>query len=132
MLLMSPIIPALNDTEIEVLLARAAEAGARAADYIFLRLPRELQELFREWLEAHQPLKAQRVLNRLCEIHGGDLYRSGFGIRQSGSGDYANMIRQRFSLAARRNGLERSLPRMDCTRFRPPAHGPIQMDLFAD
>lgn len=132
MLLMSPIIPALNDTEIETLLARAAEAGARAADYILLRLPLELRDLFEEWLETHQPLKAQRVLNRLREVHGGDLYRPGFGIRQSGSGDYANMIRQRFSLAARRHGLDRSLPPLDCSAFRIPPEGPVQTDLFSE
>ena len=132
MLLMSPIIPALNDVEIEKMLARAAEAGAQAADFILLRLPLELRDLFKEWLEAHQPLRTQHVFSLLREVHGGDIYRSGFGVRQSGTGEYANMIRQRFRLAARRHALDNTLPPLDCSQFRVPQQGPIQQDMFAE
>jgi DNA repair photolyase len=128
--LMAPIIPALTDGEIETLLARAAEAGAAHASYILLRLPLELKELFREWLEAHVPLRARHVLSLLEDAHGGRVYRSEFGLRQSGSGPYADMIGQRFRLASKRHGL--NVPRLDLDTnlFRPPVSGPIQTRLF--
>lgn len=128
--LMAPIIPALTDPEIETLLARAAEAGARSAGHILLRLPLELEELFREWLETHVPLRASHVLSRLRDVHGGKVYRSGFGLRQSGSGPYAEMIFQRFRLAAKRNGLDQAAIDLDTHQFRPPVPRPIQTSLF--
>lgn len=128
--LMAPIIPALTDTGIETLLARAAEVGATHAGYILLRLPLELDELFREWLDLHVPQRAERVMNRLRDVHGGRIYRSGFGLRQEGSGPYADIIRQRFRLASKRNGLNTPEIGLDTSRFRPPVLGPVQTSLF--
>jgi DNA repair photolyase len=129
-ILMAPIIPVLTDGEIESLLARAAHAGATHAGYIMLRLPLELDELFGEWLAVHTPLQAHRVLDRLRDMYGGKSYRAEFGLRQSGSGPYADMIRQRFRLASKRNGLDAAALDLDTTQFRPPASGPVQTSLF--
>jgi DNA repair photolyase len=129
-ILMAPIIPVLTDGEIESLLARAAHAGATHAGYIMLRLPLELDELFGEWLAVHTPLRARRVLDRLRDMYGGKSYRAEFGLRQSGSGPYADMIRQRFRLASKRNGLDAAALDLDTTQFRPPASGPVQTSLF--
>lgn len=128
--LMAPIIPALTDAEIERLLAQAARAGASHAGYVMLRLPLELEELFREWLEAHVPQRARHVLSRLQDIHGGKSYRSSFGLRQAGSGPYADMIHQRFRLASKRNGLDGAGLGLDTSQFRRPIEGPIQTSLF--
>jgi DNA repair photolyase len=128
--LMAPIIPALTDAEIETLLAQAAEAGATGAAYTLLRLPLELNDLFTEWLHTHVPLRAQHVLSRIRDVHGGKIYRSEFGVRHIGSGEYAAMIRQRFQLAAKRLGLGAATMNLDSRQFRPPSIGPIQMELF--
>jgi DNA repair photolyase len=127
---MAPVIPVVTDGEIESLLARAAEAGATHAGYILLRLPLELKELFREWLEIHAPLKANHVFSRLQDAHGGKSYRAEFGLRHSGSGPYADMIRQRFRLAAKRHGLNAQSIALDTRLFQAPRSGPIQTCLF--
>ncbi|MGZ8216561.1 PA0069 family radical SAM protein [Methylomagnum sp.] len=129
-MLMAPIIPALTDNEIESLLAQAAEAGATQAGYILLRLPLELNDLFREWLETHAPLRASHVFSRLRDAHAGKNYRSEFGLRQSGSGAYADMIGQRFRLACKRNGLNKATLDLETGLFRPPMLGPFQTSLF--
>lgn len=130
-LLMAPIIPALTDNEIETLLAEATAAGASQAGYILLRLPLELTELFREWLEVHAPLRASHVFSRLRDSHDGKSYRSEFGLRQSGSGAYADMIGQRFRLACKRNGLNQKMTlNLETGLFRPPVVGPVQTSLF--
>lgn len=128
--LMAPVIPALTDSEIETLLAQAAAAGASQAGYILLRLPLELNELFREWLDTHQPLRASHVFSRLAEAHAGKSYRSEFGLRQSGRGAYADMIGQRFRLACKRNGLNKATLDLETGLFRPPVAGPVQTSLF--
>jgi DNA repair photolyase len=128
--LMAPLIPVLTDGEIESLLARAAEAGAAHAGYILLRLPLELTELFREWLEFHYPLKASHVFSRLRDVHGGKDYRAQFGLRHSGSGPYADMIRQRFRLASRRHGLNARTLQLNMALFHAPASRPVQTSLF--
>jgi DNA repair photolyase len=119
--LVAPLIPVLTDSELETILEAAADAGAHVADYVLLRLPHELAELFPEWLEAHRPLQAQHVLSRLREMRGGDLYDSRFGHRMSGTGPYADIIRRRFHLACQRLGLNRRLPALRTDLFRPPA-----------
>jgi len=131
-LLMAPIIPALNDTEIESVLGRAVNAGAIHATWILLRLPHELKQIFVEWLEAHMPERAGHVLSLLRQASGGKDYDHRFGVRQRGRGPYAEMINQRFTTACTRLGIAsgRYRAELDCTRFRRPA-GP-QMALAID
>jgi DNA repair photolyase len=122
-LLMAPIIPAINDAEIESVLSRAAAAGAIHATWILLRLPHELKQIFVEWLEAHMPERAGHVMSLLRQASGGKDYDNRFGIRQRGRGPYANMINQRFTNTCARHGIRsgRYRDRLDCSQFRPPA-----------
>jgi len=117
----APVIPQLTDRELEAILEAAAAAGARHAAWTMLRLPREVAPLFRAWLDTHYPLRATHVMSIVRQIRGGHDYQSGFGIRMSGQGEFADLIRKRFALACKRLGLnaERDLP-LDTTRFRPP------------
>jgi len=130
--LTAPIIPAINDHEIEAILRRAADAGATTASYVLLRLPLEIKELFEEWLRAHFPGRADRVLSLIRQSHGGALYRAEFGTRMRGSGAYADMIRKRHRLACDRLDLSasRAAWTLDTGKFRPPAMPGDQMSLF--
>ena len=131
-LLMAPIIPAVNDCEIEQVVGRAAAAGATNAAWILLRLPHELKEIFRDWLEEHMPDRAGHVMSLVRQSGGGRDYDNRYGLRQTGRGPYADMLGQRFRTACRRAGLvadDRSVP-LDCSRFRPPTGG--QMTLALD
>ena len=118
--MMAPIIPALNDHEIEKVLAAAKAAGVREAGYVLLRLPLEIKALFREWLQEHQPGRARRVINRMLEMHDGQDYRSEFRLRQTGSGPYASQIAQRFRMAKRRLGLDDERMPLRTDLFRRP------------
>lgn len=119
--LIAPVIPALTDPEMERILEAGLQAGARWASYIVLRLPYEVRDLFREWLEAHYPGKAPRVLSLMRQMRGGREYDSRFTSRMRGTGPYAELLRARFHLACRRLGLAttRGEP-LDVTRFRSP------------
>jgi len=128
--LSSPMIPGLNDSELERILEAAAEAGARSAGYVILRLPHELKQLITEWLETHYPLKAKHVLSLLRQMHGGQLYDGEFGKRMKGTGPYAELLRRRFETACRRLGLSRSPVPLDTSRFEPPRRPGDQLDLF--
>ncbi len=127
----APIIPALTDHEIEAIIEAAAKRGARGVNWILLRLPLEIKDLFREWLEAHVPDRAEHVLNRIKDCHGGQIYTSQFGDRMRGSGPYAEMIRQRVEQAAKRHGLGGRDWRLDLARFQVPPGSATQPDLFA-
>src|SRR5262245_20389060 len=108
--MVAPILPAINDSQIESILGAAREVGALEAGYVLLRLPLELKELFREWLATEFPERAARVISILRSMHGGKDYVSQFGLRQRGNGPYAEQIGLRFRLAAKRLGLnERNL-----------------------
>lgn len=127
----APIIPALNDAEIEALLSAAAEAGASAAGYVLLRLPMELKDLFHEWLAQHVPDRAARVINLLREMRGGGDYDARWFERGRGRGAYAELIAHRFQRAAAAHGLDRPRPPMRTDLFRP-AEGPdgqMRLDL---
>ncbi len=126
----APIVPGLNDHEIEALLEAGGEAGAESASYVLLRLPLELKQLFREWLEEQFPDRANRVINLLQGMHGGVDYRSEFGLRQRGTGPFAELIAQRFRNAARRNGLNERRLTMRTDLFRPPVGADGQMSLL--
>lgn len=127
----APVVPAINDHEMEDVLAAAANAGARRAGYLLLRLPGEVRELFYEWLEIHYPERTNRVRNRIRELRGGRDNDPRFGHRMRGQGPWANLLRRRFEEACRRTGLEngRSRP-LAADSFRPPSRAPGQMALF--
>ncbi|MFG1307939.1 PA0069 family radical SAM protein [Xanthobacter tagetidis] len=128
--LTAPIIPALNDMEIERILDAAKAAGASEAGYVTLRLPLEIADLFREWLVAHFPDKARHVLALVRQMNGGKDYDSTFGKRQRGAGPYAWTIGRRFEIAARRLGLEGRGLKLSTAHFRRPAAKGEQLSLF--
>jgi DNA repair photolyase len=128
--MVAAIIPAINDAEIEAILARAQAMGARDAGYVLLRLPLEVRELFAEWLGAHYPDKLKHVLSLLRSARDGKLYDPRFGARMTGSGPYAWMIRRRFEAAAARLGLGRSRVPLRCDLFRPPVRAGEQLRLL--
>jgi DNA repair photolyase len=104
-LLFAPVIPALNDSELETVLASSREAGATAAAYILLRLPLEIRDLFFEWLHQHYPLRAGHVISLLRQSRGGADYDGRFGHRMRGTGAFADLLAQRFRVACKRLGL---------------------------
>jgi len=118
--LVAPIIPAVNDPEIEAILEAARDHGAGSASWVLLRLPLEIEDLMTEWLRTHVPDRADRVLSLVRQSRGGRLYRSDWGKRMSGEGPYAQMIAQRFRLACDRLGLTRRTADLDLSQFRPP------------
>ena len=126
--LIAPIIPAINDSEIETILTRAHAAGAREAGYVLLRLPLELRDLFSEWLVTHFPAKARHVLSLVRSTRDGKLYDASFDKRMKGSGPYAWMIGRRFEIAAARLGFSQTRLRTDL--FRAPNCGAEQLALF--
>jgi DNA repair photolyase len=128
--LTAPIIPALNDSEMESILEAARDAGAREAGFVTLRLPLELKELFREWLETDHPNRAARVISILRSMNGGRDYISEFGIRQRGTGPYAEQIGLRFRLACRRLRLNKRSLKLRTDLFTPPVPKGGQMRLF--
>ena len=129
--LSAPMIPALNDREMEAILARARDAGASVAGYTLLRLPLELKALFKEWLETHAPQKAAHVLSLVAQCHGGKLYDSAWSKRMVGGGPYAEMLAARFDRACRKLGYApRSTHMLDTGRFRPLPQKGDQLALF--
>ena len=128
--LTAPLIPALNDMEVERILDAAKAAGASEAGYVTLRLPLEIADLFREWLVAHYPEKARHVLTLMREMHGGKDYDSTFGTRGRGIGPYAWTIGRRFEIAARRLGLAGRGLKLTTDHFRRPAAPGQQLSLF--
>lgn len=129
--LVAPVIPAITDHEMEDILAAARQAGATSAGYVLLRLPHELKLLFREWLQDHYPDRAAHVMSLISQARGGKDYDARFGVRMKGTGPYAELLRARFELAARKLGLIPSGDRhdLDTSLFRPPAAGAAQMTL---
>ncbi|MCK6453681.1 MAG: PA0069 family radical SAM protein [Alphaproteobacteria bacterium] len=127
--MVAPIIPAINDAEIERILAAVAAAGARQAGYVLLRLPLEIKGLFEEWLEAHAPGKAGRVLDLIRDVRDGKLNSAEFGKRMTGTGPFAELVRARFRIACRKLGLDRRQRALDVTRFKPPPQAGDQLTL---
>lgn len=129
--LLAPMIPALNDHEIESLLEAAARHGATRAGHMLVRLPHELGDLFEQWLREHYPARADRVLNLLREARGGRLNDPRFGHRMRGEGPYARLMSARFDAACRRHGFEAGRgPELDGSRFVSDPCAPRQHDLF--
>jgi DNA repair photolyase len=126
----APIIPVVNDGEMETILEKAAAAGAGGAGYTLLRLPYELKDLFKEWLAAHYPLKAEHVMSIIRQSRGGQEYDSGFGTRMRGTGKFADLIAQRFHLATKRLNMGFGFRmRLDSSHFTVPPEGG-QQSLF--
>ncbi len=126
----SPMIPALTDPELEAILGAGRAAGARTASWIMLRLPLEVSPLVQDWLAQHYPDRADRIMARLREMHGGKEYDATWHRRMRGEGPYAEMVAQRFDVAAKRLGLAKNAPPMRCDLFRPPVLPGAQMSLF--
>ncbi|WP_036596343.1 PA0069 family radical SAM protein [Ottowia thiooxydans] len=126
----SPMIPAINDMELEAILDAAAAAGASAASMIVLRLPLEVRDLFVEWLTEHFPLRAEHTMSLVRQMRGGADYDSSFGNRMRGTGHYATLLRQRFNMAARRLGLGRLGGTSNVSLFRVPSEPSPQGTLF--
>lgn len=132
--MVAALIPALNDQTLEQVLEEAAKAGAQEAAYVILRLPNELKVLFKEWLATHYPERAEHVISIVRQMRGGKENDPRFGERMRGTGNYAELISQRFAIACRKFGLNghgggRRVPELDCTRFVPPSPAG-QMKLF--
>ncbi|MGE5266568.1 MAG: PA0069 family radical SAM protein [Deltaproteobacteria bacterium] len=128
--MVAPVIPALNDHEIEAILSAAKAAGAQQAGYVMLRLPLELKALFREWLATEVPDRANRVLHLLQSMHGGKDYVATFGTRGRGRGPYADQIAGRFHLALKRLGLNQQRLALRTDLFTPPVPAGGQLRLF--
>ncbi|HEY0197846.1 MAG TPA: PA0069 family radical SAM protein [Rhodanobacter sp.] len=129
--LVAPIIPALNDRDMEAVLEQAADAGARSAGYTALRLPYELKQLFREWLALHAPQRAEHVMSLVRQMNGGLDYDSNFATRMRGHGVFADLLRRRFDVASRKHGFgwARDL-QLDTSRFVAPRKPSPQGELF--
>jgi DNA repair photolyase len=127
--MVAPVVPALSDNSLEESMEAAAAAGASMAGYQLLRLPNELKSLFREWLSAHYPLRAEHVMSVLQQLRGGRDNDPRFGTRMTGTGNYAELLAKRFEIACRRlglNGEERggvARRALDCSQFVPPSAG---------
>lgn len=128
--LSAPLIPALNDSEIERILDAAKFAGATEAGYVTLRLPLEIADLFKEWLVTHFPDKARHVMALVREMHGGKDYDSTFGKRGRGDGPYAWTLGRRFEIAAKRLGLNARSHKLSTAHFRRPVQAGQQLSLF--
>ncbi len=128
--MVAPVIPALNDMEIERVLDSAAAAGAKEAGYVLLRLPLEVRDLFREWLKANYPHREEHVFKLVRDMRGGKDYDSTWGKRMKGSGPYAWMIGRRFELACEKFGLNQSRATLSTKRFRAPKRRDAQLSLF--
>lgn len=127
----APMIPVVNDMELESILEAAAEAGATFAGYVMLRLPHELEGIFQAWLEAHIPQRAAHVMSLVRQMRGGRHYDSKWGVRQTGTGQYAELFAQRFKLACRRLKLNhRERHHHDTSQFCVPAQAGDQMSLL--
>lgn len=128
--MVAPVIPSLNDHEIESILAAAKTVGVQQAGYVMLRLPLELKELFREWLATEVPDRANRVLHLLQSMHGGRDYVAAFGARGRGSGPYAEQVAARFRLALKRLQLNEQRIPLRTDLFKPPTPAGGQLPLF--
>ena len=126
----APMIPALNDHELEAILERAHEAGARNAAYVVLRLPLEIKGLFAEWLEAQQPGRAKHVMSLVRSMRQGKDYDAEWGKRMKGTGVYAELIAKRFKLACDRLGLNQEWTPQRIDLFKPPPKAGDQLNLF--
>lgn len=128
--MVAPVIPGLNDSEIPAILAAAAEAGAQGAGWVMLRLPLTVRPVFLEWLERTHPDSRQRIENAIRAVRGGELSSSKWGQRLRGDGLMAEQIQQVFRTFVKKHKLDRPLPEQDCSQFRPTTPSSGQLRLF--
>jgi DNA repair photolyase len=128
--MVAPVIPGLTDAELPAILQAAADAGARSASYVLLRLPLSVEPIFLDWLKQHRPNEKPRVESRLRSCRDGELSESKFGRRMRGSGEIATQIAQTFRVFSRRFGLDGGAPKLSTEHFRPPASSSGQLRLF--
>jgi DNA repair photolyase len=128
--MVAPVVPAINDAEIERILDAAVAAGVTGAGYVLLRLPLEVRDLFREWLAANFPDREKHVFTLIRQMRGGKDYDSKWGERMTGNGPYAEMIRMRFETACARLGLNKQQLALTTEHFTPPRRGGEQLSLF--
>ena len=128
--MVAPVVPALNDSEIEAVLKSAAAAGAREAGYVLLRLPLEVRDIFCEWLASEFPDRAAHVLSLMRSMRQGKDYDATWGRRQTGTGPYAWSIGRRFEIACRRLGLNRRKLGLSTDQFRKPPQAGDQLTLL--
>ncbi len=128
--MVAPIIPGLNDTEVPRVLEAASHAGASSASWVMLRLPMTVEPVFQEWLHRTHPSKAEKVLGLIRQVREGQLSNSQWGERMSGTGPIADQIRNVFQVFARKHGLDRRLPPLDTTQFVRPLPKSGQLRLF--
>jgi DNA repair photolyase len=128
--MVAPVVPAVTDSEMERILEAAATAGVKSAGYVLLRLPLEVRDLFREWLEANYPDRVEHVFKLIRSMRGGKDYDSTWGKRQTGTGPYAWMLGRRFEIACERLGLNKTKRPLTTEHFEPPFKRAKQLDLF--
>ncbi|MBT9247077.1 PA0069 family radical SAM protein [Gemmobacter fulvus] len=128
--MVAPVIPGLTDSELDAILAEARAAGAVAASWIMLRLPREVAPMMKDWLEARLPGRAAKIMARIREVHGGRDYDATFGKRMRGEGLWSELIAERFRLACARQGLDVAQPPLRRDLFARPAQPGDQLSLF--
>ncbi len=124
--MVAPVIPFINDHEIEAIVEKSAAAGVNGAGYVMLRLPFEVKDLFEEWLAEHYPLKAEHVMARVRDLRGGKEYEAQWSVRMRGQGVYADLVARRFEVAVRKHGIDHP-PRI---KLRTDLFKPRQAALF--
>lgn len=128
--LIAPVIPGLNDHELEAIMAASYESGAKQVAYVLLRLPLEINELFGEWLQWHEPNKASKVMSLIHQCRGGKAYQSDYGSRFTGQGPVADVITQRYRLMKKKLGLNEQSIELCIDKFRRPMLSGTQYELF--
>jgi DNA repair photolyase len=128
--MVAPIIPAINDMDIERILDAVAQAGVKSAGYVLLRLPLEVRDLFKEWLMANYPDRYRHVLKLIRDMRGGKDYDSTWGKRMTGDGPYAWMIGRRFEAHCAKIGLNEQRSRLTTEHFQKPKKATAQLSLF--
>ena len=127
--MVAPVVPMVTDHELEHILEAAREHGAQSAGYVLLRLPHELKQVWREWLQLHYPGRAAHVMSLVQQMRGGRDYSAEFGTRMTGTGVFAQLVQQRFRKARARLGYGR-FAELDASRFVPPRRATPQGELF--
>jgi DNA repair photolyase len=128
--MVAPIVPGLTDHELENILTAAADAGAVRAGYLVMRLPHEIKDLFREWLEENAPERASRIMSQIHQLRGGRDNDPRFFTRLTGEGENARLLAQRFDIARRKLGLNAKEFTLDASQFQPPYRPGQQITLF--